>query len=159
MFYQIIILLIFYKNITYSNFRVYKYVRCMNINVYRLLKKVYCHKIKYFFNLFSLLNNFDYITLWNDVNFTSIEFSLQGLKQWYPLVFALLKKPTWDPHGMHVGTMWVPCGTFVGPCGNHVGTMWDPCENLLRDLIGNHVGPHVENRWSHMTNLKKSSKK
>ena len=36
----------------------------MYINVYRLLKKVsYCHKIKYVFNLFSLLNNFDYFTL------------------------------------------------------------------------------------------------
>ena len=30
----------------------------------RLLKKVsYCHKIKYVLNLFSLLNNFDYFTL------------------------------------------------------------------------------------------------
>ena len=36
----------------------------MHINVYRLLKNLsYCHKIKYVFNLFSLLNNFDYFTL------------------------------------------------------------------------------------------------
>ena len=56
-------------------------------------------------------------------------------------VTSLLKKPTWYPYGTNVGTMWVPCRTLVGPCGNHVGTMWDQCEKLLRDAIGNHVGP------------------
>ena len=58
-------------------------------------------------------------------------------------VLTLLKKPTWDPHGTHVETMWVPCGILVGPCGNHVGTMWDPCGSLWEPC-----GPH-------MTNLKK----
>ena len=54
---------------------------------------------------------------------------------------TLLKKPSWDPHGTHVGTMWVLCATLVVPSGKHVGTMWDPCEKLLRNPIGNHVGP------------------
>ena len=63
---------------------------------------------------------------------------------------ALLKKPTWDPYETHVGTMWVPCGILVGPCGNHVGSMWDPCEKLLRDPIGNHVGPMCETDGNHV---------
>ena len=64
---------------------------------------------------------------------------------------ALLKKSTWDPHGTHVGTMWVLCGTLVGPSRNHVGTMWDSFEKLLRDLIATMWVPC----GSHMTKLKK----
>ena len=67
-----------------------------------------------------------------------------------------LKKPTWDPRGTHVRTMWVPCGILVGttwePYGNHVGTMWEPCGIYVRnfcgiplgtmwDPCGSHVGP------------------
>ena len=78
---------------------------------------------------------------------------------------TILKKPTWVPHGTHVGTMWEPYGSYWEPCGNHVASMWDPCEKLLWDPIGNHVGTiwdpcgkQMGTMWvpcaSHMTKLK-----
>ena len=63
-------------------------------------------------------------------------------------VYALLKKPTWDPHETYVGTMWVLVGNMWESCGTHMrnccgiplGTMWVPCGchmTKLKKLVKN----------------------
>ena len=118
------------------------------------LKSANCTKLRRVYAFASLVAR--YVTRLRCWNAASFEFAITSFcrsenYRWeyeYKFSFleyvtALLKKPTWNPHGTHVGTMWVSCRNIVGLTVNHVGTMWDQCEKLMRDPMWDPCGKHM----------------